>query len=279
MYRHVVCSACPLHGVMILNKHGLNNLVEPITEQLEFQVETPFLLYRNGRAIFGIWFYKPKECTELGALMERLRQEAIQAKQKNVPTSVPPPAPVPGPVIPPGGGQKPVDILQLLSGAQQRYNSKAKTSVGGTEPQHMSSIAPASSSSVVRPTPLKMSEGGGSPVETPQGGSTSTGEGPTQLQELFKTVKLSQQLQQRHGGMVDEYIGDPPPDVTITPGLSRSLSVSEVESRDKPPAKAPLRLMSTSVALLFLLLQHDDDFLSRMHEAYLSSFRQMTGKR
>lgn len=44
-------SACPLHGVMILNKQGLNNQVEPITELMEFQITPPFLLYRNGKGM------------------------------------------------------------------------------------------------------------------------------------------------------------------------------------------------------------------------------------
>ena len=48
-------------------------------------------------------------------------------------------------------------------------------------------------------------------------GGSAGGDGPSQLQELFKNVKLTQQLQQRSGGMVDQYAGDPPPDVTINP--------------------------------------------------------------
>ena len=32
---------------MILNRLGLNNLVEPITKYLEFQRQDSFLLYRN----------------------------------------------------------------------------------------------------------------------------------------------------------------------------------------------------------------------------------------
>jgi len=50
-YVNCVCrSACPIHGMMILNKQALENWVEPITDQLEFQIQTPFLLYRSGKS-------------------------------------------------------------------------------------------------------------------------------------------------------------------------------------------------------------------------------------
>lgn len=53
----------------------------------------------------------------------------------------------------------------------------------------------------------------------------NTMEGPSQLQEMFKTIKLSQQmkqdfsqqLKQEGGSLGDERVGDPPPDVTIHP--------------------------------------------------------------
>ena len=35
---------------MILNRLGLNNLIEPITKDLEFQQQDPFLLYRNAKS-------------------------------------------------------------------------------------------------------------------------------------------------------------------------------------------------------------------------------------
>ncbi|ESO89821.1 hypothetical protein LOTGIDRAFT_77631, partial [Lottia gigantea] len=64
-------SAAPLYGFMILNRLGLQNLIEPFTKTLEFQVQEPFLLYRNDKHIFGIWFYEKNECSRLGLLMNR----------------------------------------------------------------------------------------------------------------------------------------------------------------------------------------------------------------
>lgn len=42
-------SASPINGFMILNRLGLNDMIEPINRNLEFQLQDPFLLYRNGQ--------------------------------------------------------------------------------------------------------------------------------------------------------------------------------------------------------------------------------------
>uniref|UniRef100_A0A3Q3XS51 5'-(N(7)-methylguanosine 5'-triphospho)-[mRNA] hydrolase n=1 Tax=Mola mola TaxID=94237 RepID=A0A3Q3XS51_MOLML len=41
-------SASPHHGFTIMNRLSTENLVEPINQDLEFQLQDPFLLYRNG---------------------------------------------------------------------------------------------------------------------------------------------------------------------------------------------------------------------------------------
>uniref|UniRef100_A0A8C6S9V1 5'-(N(7)-methylguanosine 5'-triphospho)-[mRNA] hydrolase n=1 Tax=Neogobius melanostomus TaxID=47308 RepID=A0A8C6S9V1_9GOBI len=44
----VVRSATPHHGFTIMNRLSTENLVEPINKDLEFQLQDPFLLYKNG---------------------------------------------------------------------------------------------------------------------------------------------------------------------------------------------------------------------------------------
>lgn len=44
-------------------------------------------------------------------------------------------------------------------------------------------------------------------------GTSGHGEGPSQLQEIFKKAKRIQ----HSTSLLDEWTGDPPPDVTITP--------------------------------------------------------------
>ena len=51
----------------------MDNLVEPVTKDLDFQLQTPFLLYRNhANDIFGIWFYVEAECEKVGKKIEDL---------------------------------------------------------------------------------------------------------------------------------------------------------------------------------------------------------------
>ena len=42
-------SAYPTNGFMIINRLHLNDLIEPINKNLEFQLQDPFLLYRNEK--------------------------------------------------------------------------------------------------------------------------------------------------------------------------------------------------------------------------------------
>jgi len=44
-------SAFPINGFMIINRLGLNDLIEPINKKLEFQLQDPFLLYRTSKGV------------------------------------------------------------------------------------------------------------------------------------------------------------------------------------------------------------------------------------
>ena len=51
---------------------NMDNLVEPVTKELDFQVQTPFLLYRNHAGdIYGIWFFEQvtRFCLFLGRVL------------------------------------------------------------------------------------------------------------------------------------------------------------------------------------------------------------------
>nr|CAD7570801.1 unnamed protein product [Timema californicum] len=72
----------PYHNILIMNRLNTNNLVEPVTQELDLQLKEPFLLYRNARChIYGIWFYDKDECICIAALMDRLvKQSSITRK-------------------------------------------------------------------------------------------------------------------------------------------------------------------------------------------------------
>ncbi|XP_010896045.3 mRNA-decapping enzyme 1A [Esox lucius] len=119
-------SASPHHGFTIMNRLSTENLVEPINKDLEFQLQDPFLLYRNANlGIYSIWFYDKKDCQRIAQLMVKIvKQEALQAHRVS-----------PERARVPGGTNgctepRPIDILELLSKAKDEYH-RAQT--GETE--------------------------------------------------------------------------------------------------------------------------------------------------
>lgn len=65
----------PLHSLMIVNRLNQNNLIEPLVKEFEYQMQAPFLLYRNSKSkIFGIWFYMQEECYNITYVLESLME-------------------------------------------------------------------------------------------------------------------------------------------------------------------------------------------------------------
>ncbi|XP_055788253.1 mRNA-decapping enzyme 1A-like isoform X1 [Salvelinus fontinalis] len=114
--------ASPHHGFTIMNRLSTENLVEPINKDLEFQLQDPFLLYRNANlGIYSIWFYDKKDCQRIAQLMVKIvKQEALQTHR-----GCPERADVPGRT----NGCS-IDILELLSKAKDEFH---RTQAGKTE--------------------------------------------------------------------------------------------------------------------------------------------------
>ncbi|XP_070559634.1 mRNA-decapping enzyme 1B-like [Ptychodera flava] len=111
-------SASPSNGYTIMNRLSMENLTEPITKDLEFQVNDPFLLYRNtkGASIYGIWFYDKDECTRIGDIMHRMTISAGQEDTESNTSSID------GNSTTGSEKSNPIDIMQMLSKAQSDYN-------------------------------------------------------------------------------------------------------------------------------------------------------------
>ncbi|KAF7209456.1 mRNA-decapping enzyme 1A isoform X1 [Nothobranchius furzeri] len=118
-------SASPHHGFTIMNRLSAQNLVEPINKDLEFQLQDPFLLYRNGNlGIYSIWFYDKKDCQRIAQLMVKIvKQEVDHAKRRSPERAE---AGRSNGVAEP----RPIDILELLSKAKEEYQ---RTQSGETE--------------------------------------------------------------------------------------------------------------------------------------------------
>lgn len=49
-----------------------DNLVENLLGDFEYEVQVPYLLYRNAaQEVNGIWFYNARECEEVANLFSR----------------------------------------------------------------------------------------------------------------------------------------------------------------------------------------------------------------
>ncbi|XP_052030652.1 mRNA-decapping enzyme 1B isoform X2 [Apodemus sylvaticus] len=139
-------SASPKHGFTIMNRLSMENRTEPITKDLDFQLQDPFLLYRNGTlSIYGIWFYDKEECQRIAKLMKNLTQ-CEQLKACHGAGS--------SPVALGSGEGREVDILQMLTKAKDEY-TKCKTC---SEPKQMtSSSAICDNPKLIKPVPVRPS--------------------------------------------------------------------------------------------------------------------------
>ncbi|XP_019732609.1 mRNA-decapping enzyme 1B isoform X2 [Hippocampus comes] len=113
--------ASPTYGFTIMNRLSMENLTEPITKDLDFQLQDPFLLYRNARlVIHGIWFYDKADCRRIAQRIKTLTQQEQAVLQ--------------GGWLPPGGGAgvvqdegQAVDIIQMLTKAHSQYDKEKST--------------------------------------------------------------------------------------------------------------------------------------------------------
>ncbi|KAK6944071.1 mRNA-decapping enzyme subunit 1, partial [Dillenia turbinata] len=66
-------NALPRFQFIVMNRRNTENLVENLLGDFEFEVQTPYLLYRNAsQEVIGIWFYNANECEEVGNLFNRI---------------------------------------------------------------------------------------------------------------------------------------------------------------------------------------------------------------
>ncbi|KAK0073900.1 hypothetical protein PV325_009037 [Microctonus aethiopoides] len=108
----------PFNSILIMNRLNTNNLVEPVTQGLDLQLQEPFLLYKNSKCqIYGIWFYDKDECIRIATMLKQLvkdseenRKTSNNSKTKKLPCQKTSTA-------------NNVDIFSMLSKAQENFNT------------------------------------------------------------------------------------------------------------------------------------------------------------
>ncbi|XP_056131128.1 mRNA-decapping enzyme 1A [Lampris incognitus] len=147
-------SASPHHGFTIMNRLSTENLVEPINKDLEFQLQDPFLLYRNANlGIYSIWFYDKKDCQRIAQLMVKIVEQEADHAHRESPERA-------------GSGRTngiaephPIDILELLSKAKEEYQrtQTVETDVLATSEQNVKPRADTTEHAHSTPQPEKSS--------------------------------------------------------------------------------------------------------------------------
>ncbi|KAL2506973.1 mRNA-decapping enzyme-like protein [Forsythia ovata] len=63
----------PRFQFIVMNRRNTDNLVENLLADFEYEVQVPYLLYRNAaQEVNGIWFYNARECEEVANLFSRI---------------------------------------------------------------------------------------------------------------------------------------------------------------------------------------------------------------
>ncbi|KAI4334208.1 hypothetical protein L6164_018925 [Bauhinia variegata] len=74
----------PRFQFIVMNRRNTENLVENLLGDFEYEVQVPYLLYRNGaQEVNGIWFYNARECEEVANLFNRILNAYSKVPQKS----------------------------------------------------------------------------------------------------------------------------------------------------------------------------------------------------
>ncbi|KAJ8262044.1 hypothetical protein GJAV_G00161460 [Gymnothorax javanicus] len=172
--------ASPRHGFTIMNRLSMDNLTEPITKDLDFQLQDPFLLYRNARlSIYGIWFYDKEDCLRIAELMKDLtRQEQLLAQRDEVPS----------PRALRTEDSRGVDILEMLTKARDEYDKGKPCS----EPKEIASSSVIyDNRHLIKPIPVK-------PLERPQAAPQNLQDSDSEPRPLSLAALFGAQSQREH---------------------------------------------------------------------------------
>ncbi|KFK43158.1 hypothetical protein AALP_AA1G087500 [Arabis alpina] len=76
-------STQPRFQFIVMNRRNTDNLVENLLGDFEYEVQGPYLLYRNAsQEVNGIWFYNKRECEDVASLFSRILNAYSKVNQK-----------------------------------------------------------------------------------------------------------------------------------------------------------------------------------------------------
>lgn len=159
----------PRFQFIVMNRRSTENLVEDLLSDFEYEVQLPYLLYRNAnQEVIGIWFYNPRECEEVAKLFSRILNAFAKVPPKpkvftnqsnefqeleSVPTS----ATIEGPLEPTSSTGTIVDsseepLERFFSASLHLNNRQELSSSSSMRPSNIVHSLPIGSSSVSSPS-------------------------------------------------------------------------------------------------------------------------------
>ena len=83
-------SDAPRFKLIVLNRSSTENLEVPITAQFQMQVKDPYLIFREGSSIRGIWFHDGKERDQIATYLENVVKSLVKIEEMERDHPVPP---------------------------------------------------------------------------------------------------------------------------------------------------------------------------------------------
>lgn len=66
-------NSAPFNSIIVINRLNTTNMNEPITNDLDMNVQPPFLQYKNANSeVYCIWFFDAIECTQVADTLRKL---------------------------------------------------------------------------------------------------------------------------------------------------------------------------------------------------------------
>ncbi|KAG6638107.1 hypothetical protein I3843_10G012700 [Carya illinoinensis] len=194
----------PRFQFIVMNRRNTDNLVENLLGDFEYEVQVPYLLYRNAsQEVNGIWFYNPRECEDVANLFTRILNaySKVPSKSKVSPSksefeeleAVPTMSVMEGPLEPSSTAtDAPEDSsFQGIFGAATNIGSGG-LNLANSRP----SSQPIYHSSATLPLSSHSPSVASSPAPTPQVPSLSllASSNPTPLQDTLDPIRSSNQV-------------------------------------------------------------------------------------
>ncbi|MFS8004727.1 putative mRNA-decapping enzyme subunit 1, PH-like domain superfamily [Helianthus anomalus] len=254
------CSSCCT--IMDFDKQ---NLVENLLGDFEFELQVPYLLYRNAsQEVNGIWFYNTRECEDVANLFTRIlgAYSKVPSKQKvnksefeeleAVPTS----AVIEGPLEPGLTASRTTDVpedssfVNFFSTAMNLgHSNNTPNPVSSIQPYHISTAIPLSSRDVPSPvvnTPALQIPS--SATSLPQHDSVDQVNSTNHVTNLIKPLSFFTPSSSSSSAPLVRQPSAPVPVSTLQPPLNVQRSVGIPLLQPFPPPTPPASLTPTAAS-------------------------------